>query len=177
MHDIVRKLEGGDRRSIGRANEVVDDVLKDAHLFSVLLNGTLTADPLIRMRAADAVEKITREHPEYLQPHKTALILQVAQVEQQEVRWHVAQMMPRLVCTSEERECVAGILFGYLDDQSKIVQTNAMQALADIAEVDERLLPRVFEVVEDLAETGSPAVRSRARKLLAKLRRLSLDPA
>lgn len=50
------------------------------------------------------------------------------------------------------------------------MQTSAVQALADIAEADESLLPRVVEVVEELTKTGSAAVRNRGRKLLKKLK-------
>ena len=94
MDNVLDKLKGGDRRSIGRVSEVVADVLDDPALFDVVFHGMLDDDPVIRMRAADAVEKITVDYPEYLQPYKTKLLRQVARIEQQEVRWHVAQMIP-----------------------------------------------------------------------------------
>ncbi|MEK7785160.1 MAG: hypothetical protein AAB658_07015, partial [Chloroflexota bacterium] len=56
---ILKKLEGGDLRSIGRSEEVAADVLADPALFGELFDGMLDDNPLIRMRAADAVEKIT----------------------------------------------------------------------------------------------------------------------
>jgi len=74
MSDILKKLTGGDRRSIGRVDEVVKEVLADPSLFEAVLVGMLHDDPLIRMRCADAVEKITVSHPEYLWPYKTRLI-------------------------------------------------------------------------------------------------------
>ena len=74
MELILEKLRGGDSRSIGRANEVVADVLKDPALFSIVFNVMLEPDPIIRMRAADAVEKITEQHPEWLDPYKQLLI-------------------------------------------------------------------------------------------------------
>jgi hypothetical protein len=126
-------------------------------------------DPLVRMRSADVVEKITTVHPEYLQPHKEKLIRQIANVEQQEVRWHVAQMLPRLYLDPAERAVVFSILLGYLNDESKIVKTFSMQALADLAEDDATLRPRVVGLLEDLTRTGSPAMKSRGRKLLDRL--------
>jgi hypothetical protein len=50
MHPILRKLEGGDRPSIGRSNEVVEDVIADPALFNVVFSGLLSEDPLPRMR-------------------------------------------------------------------------------------------------------------------------------
>jgi len=172
VEHILDKLAGGDRRSIGRVNEVIADVLADPTLFDTLFHGMLEDDPVVRMRAADAAEKITAERPEYLRPYKKKLLEQVARVDQQEVRWHVAQMLPRLEWSDEERAAVVQILLGYLDDESKIVKTFAMQALADFAERDASLRPRVIQLLEELVETGSPAMKSRGRKLLKRLRRL-----
>jgi hypothetical protein len=71
---VTGKLAGPDRRSIGRSNEVVSDVLKNPTLFDEAFNGMLEDDPVIRMRSADAVEKITAKHPEYLRHFKRVLI-------------------------------------------------------------------------------------------------------
>jgi hypothetical protein len=173
MDDILQRLSGGDRRSIGRSDEVVAQVLDKPALFEQLFGGMLHDDPLVRMRAADAVEKITARRPELLQPHKTTLIRQVACSEQQEVRWHVAQLLPRLQATPAERADMVDILLGYLKDRSKIVQTFSLQALADFAAQDAGLRPRVVKLLEAYLETGSPAVKSRCRKLLKKLKRQS----
>ena len=171
MNNVLKKLEGGDRRSIGRVSEVVADVLNDPSLFEAVFNGMLSDGPIIRMRSADAVEKITANHPEYLQPYKEKLIQQVARINQQEVRWHVAQMLPRLELSKEERAVIVEILLDYLNDKSKIVKTFSMQALADFAERDAGLRPQVIKLLEELTRTGSPAMRSRGRKLLEKLNR------
>jgi hypothetical protein len=166
MHDILRKLEGGDRRSIGRVNEVIAQVRDDPSLFDALFRGMLCDDPVVRMRSADAVEKISAERPHLLQAYKSELIQQVAQSGQQEVRWHVAQMLPRLDMDVEERETAVGILLHYIDDDSKIVKTFSMQALADLAQTDASLRPRVVPLLKKLTKTGSPAMKSRGRKLL-----------
>lgn len=171
MHPLLRKLTGGDRRSIGRAGEVVSEVLKTPRLFGVLFDGMLSDDPLIRMRAADAAEKITLQRPDLLQPHCRVLIRKVAAIPQQEVRWHVALMLPRLKLSARERAAAVDILVGYLGDDSRIVRVCGMQGLAELAEREAPLLPPVKAQLENLAKTGSPAVRSRAAKLLNRLRR------
>ena len=171
MNDVLKKLEGGDRRSIGRVSEVVAEVVNNPSLFEVVFNAMLSDDPIIRMRSADAVEKITAKHPEYLQPYRKKLIQQVAKINQQEVRWHVAQMFPRLELSKEERAVIVEILLDYLNDKSKIVKTFSMQALADFAERDASLRFEVIKLLEELTRTGSPAMRSRGRKLLKKLNR------
>ena len=103
MHAILIKLQGGDRRSIGKADEVVDHVLGSLPLFEELINGLFADDPVIRMRTADAVEKITLIKPDLLHPHKKKLIRLAGDTEQQEVRWHMAQILPRLILKSDDK--------------------------------------------------------------------------
>lgn len=133
MHPALQKLQDGDRRSIGRSNEVVSEALSNPRLFRVVFSGLSADDPLVRMRSADVVEKITAQRPELLRSYKNRLIRDLAATDQKEVRWHVAQMLPRLELNDDERKRVLRVLFGYLNDSSGIVRTFAMQALADIA--------------------------------------------
>lgn len=121
------------------------------------------------MRAADAVEKISRQHPEYLLPHRAFILGRAAAIQQQEVRWHIAQMIPRLDLDGADIRRARDILLRYLDDRSKIVKTEAMDALARLAERAPELRPDVFDLLRTLAAAGSPAMRSRGRRLLARL--------
>jgi len=173
MNRLLRKLEGGDRRSIGKVEDVVNAVLKNSALFKVLIDGLFVEDSVVRMRAADAIEKITLDHSEYLQPHKRRIIKLAVETKQQEVRWHIAQIMPRLHLTPKEKTKVVDILFDYLQDKSKIVVTFALQALADFATEEKKLRFRVICALEDLSKTGSPAVKNRGKKLLGKLQNIN----
>jgi hypothetical protein len=168
---LLAKLRGGDRRSIGRADEVVADVLEGPELFGEIFEGMVHGDPLIRMRAADAVEKVTRQRPELLKPYQRRLLEVAEQATQQEVRWHVAPMLTRVQLNSAEARRVYAILLDYLDDTSSIVKTNTMQALADLAAGYSNFHLDVVRLLRDLAHNGTPAMRSRGRKLLANLER------
>jgi hypothetical protein len=171
MHPILEKLKGGDRRSIGRANEVVRQVLRTPALLGELFKGMRSGDPLVRMRAADAAEKVTAQRPDLLQRYKTSLLNTIANIDQQEVRWHVAQMIPRLNLTPTERVRALGILFAYFSLKSKIVRTFALQALVSLSYNDSDLRRRVIRILRDVIETGSPALKARGKKLLEQLRR------
>jgi hypothetical protein len=167
--NFTQLLAGGDRRSIGRSQEAVAIVLESPDQFSALVDAMLAPDPVVRMRAADAAEKATATHPELLQPEKDRLLTKIAIIPQQEVRWHIAQMLPRLQLDPVERHAALEILQGYLSDRSKIVCTFSIQAMADLAQQDPSLLPEVLPQLKQLAETGSPAMRSRGRQLLRSL--------
>lgn len=165
---LLALLAGRDRRSTGRSAEVVAAVIENPALFADLFAGLSDADRVVRMRAADAVEKITREKPALLQPWKTQLLRESAALEDREMRWHVAQMIPRLALSPDEQRTVVRTLMGYLSDTSSIVRTCSMQALADLAEVYPRLRRQVDPLIEQLTISGSPAMRSRGRKLLGR---------
>lgn len=169
MHDILTMLAGGDRRSIGRANEVVAIVEAEPALLPVLLSGISDPDPVIRMRCADAAEKVTLRHPRRLQPHKAALLGELSLVDQPELRWHVALMLPRLDLSTVEQRRVFSTLLGFLGDGSSIVRTCALQALHDLAQKYARWQPDATRLIEQHAATGTPAIRARGRKLLASL--------
>ncbi len=168
-HAILKKLGGGDRRSIGRSNEVVADILARPVQFRVLVEGLKSEDPVICMRAADALEKITVRRPELLQPHKKALIEISGRTRQQEVRWHMALLFPRMNLRAKERAVAVDILFDYLRDKSSIVKTCAMQGLASLAAPDAVLKVKILPLLRELTEVGTPAMRARGRKLLAGL--------
>jgi HEAT repeat protein len=169
MHPILKKLTGGTRRSVGNANQVAAEVLARPNLFPYLIAALASDDELLRMRAADAIEKITIHRPRLLQPFKKKFLAIASRSTQQEVRWHAAQIIPRLNLTPAERVAAVDILFDYLRDKSSIVKTFAMQALADFGATDPTLKSQITPLLEELTQIGTPAMRARGRKILSKL--------
>ena len=173
MTNILSKLRSGDRRSIGNVDMVVVAVKKKPGLFKDLASGLFDPGAIIRMRAADAMEKISAGNPRLLQPFKSKLVGLAQQTHQQELRWHLAQMIPRLDLTPQETNTVTDIFVDYLTDDSKIVVTFAMQALSDLATKKGSVSTRVLDALENLTQTGSPAIQARGKKLLPELKKLS----
>jgi len=147
-------------------------VCKDPGLFPELIAGLWSKVPLIRMRAADAAEKATRSNRKLLQPYKRELLGLMAEAIEQELRWHLAAMVPRLELNAKERQRATFLLNGYLDDRSSIVKTSALQGLADFAQDDPQIRPSVIEVLREATRNGTPAMKARSRKLLSRLERL-----
>ena len=166
--NILALLEGGDRRSIGRSDKVAAIVGGNPSLFPKLVAGLWSPNPLVRMRAADAVEKLTRTKPTLLSEHKKELLGLMQETGQQELRWHLAAMTPRFSLTRNERQRVAAILHTYLEDRSSIVKTFALQALADLARQQRSMRAEVVERLRESARSGTAAMRARSRKLLAQ---------
>ena len=169
--DVLLLLREGDRRTIGRADQVAAAVARNPKLFPKLIEGLWSADPLIRMRAADASEKVTRKNPGLLTPYKKELLGLMTEATEQEMRWHLAAMVPRLPLNAAERELAISSLNTYLEDRSSIVKTFALQGLADLAQGDPTIQPTVVEILRDATRNGTPAMKARSRKLLLRLER------
>jgi hypothetical protein len=169
---MLSLLPRGDRRSIGRSDQVAAMVCSNAKLFPELMAGLWSADPLLRMRAADAAEKVTRQQPELLQPYKKELLGLMTQAEEQELRWHLAVLIPRLPLNAKELQTAMAALNRYLLDRSSIVKTFALQGLADIARDAPEMRLQVTEIVRGAARNGTPAMKGRSRKLLIQLERV-----
>ena len=170
MNRIEKLLSIGDLRTTGKSKEVVKLVLSNPELFEDVINAILADDPGTRMRASDAAEKITQKHAEWLYPYKKLFLNRITKINQQEVRWHTAQMLPRIKFTKIERRRVFDLLLTYLEDKSRIVKTSTMQALSDLAIQDNTYLDQVQRLLSDLIQEGSPAMKARGKKLLSTLK-------
>jgi hypothetical protein len=168
---LAAVLGGGDRRSIGSSNEVAALVLEQRKRFPELIACLWSDDPIVRMRAADAAEKVSAQASALLEPFKAELLGLLVEAEQQELRWHLAQMIPRLPLTARERQRAATIFRSFLKDRGSIVKTSGLQALADLSRHDAGLRSEVMERIEQALRTGTPAMKARGRNLLKEFRR------
>ena len=166
MDKIEKLLCVGDLRMSGNVEQVIKLVLSEPVLFENVVNLIISGEPATKMRASDVIEKITREHPEWLKPFKNKFLNKIVKIEQKEVRWHMAQILPRFRLTKKEREDVYNLMLTYLKDDSRIVKTFAMQALSDLSMLDNSYFNRVYSIIKQLEKDGVPSQQSRARKLL-----------
>jgi hypothetical protein len=179
IHSML--TEGRHRISSGRSAEVVELVRANPKRASQLLECLWDQESAVAMRAADALEKLTRQCPHTPDPvlesllgllersWKPALIGLLTEATENKLRWCLAAMVPRLALTASERERVAGSLRSYLEDRSSIVKTCALQGLADLARQDSSLLPEVIDLLQIHSRSGTPAMRARGRMLLKQI--------
>ena len=167
MLTIYDLLKGNDLRSIGKSNEVVELVTSDPELFDEVFNGILHEDKVIRARCADAVEKVARKFPEYIQKRKTVILKNLKAYNQKEVIWHIASMLGVLKLTPKENKTAAAQLYKWLESSdSIIVKVMCMQTLSDFALRDKKLLKSVRDEIEKQMINGAPAVKARGRHIL-----------
>lgn len=166
-------LSGGDRRSLAqskRARALVENRRTPARV-AELASLAEEQDRLVSMRALDLLEKLAREHPDWVQPHKRLFIGPLADSDAWEIRLQVVRALPLLAWTPRERKRVVEILRRDLEHPQKFVRAWALDSLATFAREDRHLLPVVFRSAEAFRRLGSKALAARARRVLDRLGR------
>ena len=162
---LEHMLCGGDRRSIGAADEAARCLLSRKWSADEFLSLIEHASPVVRMRAADALEKATRESPALIADKHHRLLALLDSDQPKEITWHLLQMAPRLVWKVHYRKVLLSKIEHAFADPSAIVRTSALQALADLSSQG-RIFDSAFRRRLAAAMTSkSPALRARARKL------------
>ncbi|MBK5109963.1 MAG: hypothetical protein JJE10_01195 [Thermoleophilia bacterium] len=81
-------LSGGHHNSLGRTDEVIGEVLADPGRVEELFATLESPDELVRMRAGDALEKVCRERPQWLEPYAETILTEIGSIDQPSVQWH-----------------------------------------------------------------------------------------
>ena len=113
------------------------------------------------------MEKVSRQRPEWLRPIGQDLLDLAATTEEQELQWHLAQLLPRIGLSVRQRRALVPVLRRYLQAPSAIVRVSALQALVELMGTDSKPRPLVRRQLRRALMEGSSAERARARKLLA----------
>ena len=159
-------LLGKDLRTI-RQNGVVVNSIHDQHTFDELFSLVFHHERSLVMRAIDAVEKVTLKRPEFLITHKYQLLEILNSADHKELKWHIAQLIPRVDLTVAELKIVWN-KFAYWAlnrTESKIVRVNAIQGLFDLSKVNRELKGDFEKIVSALEHEMIPSIQARIRKL------------
>ncbi|MEQ1877350.1 MAG: hypothetical protein ABL958_11960 [Bdellovibrionia bacterium] len=127
-------------------------------------------DPHIRMRAFDAVEKLSRLDRRILQPFAHEIFNLGDHYHQREVLWHWCQIIPRLDLTDSEVDYAFWKMNSLRGSDSKIVWTFALQGMFDLVNQRPDFLESVNEALSEDLKRGSGAVKARCRKLIEQLK-------
>ncbi len=162
-------LEPGGRLDPGRVWQVVELVDGQPRKLGQLIECLWDENVAVANRAADALERVTRDRPAQAQKWTGELLGLMAEAEEKKLRWNLALVVPRLKLTQPECRRAAAAMRSYLDDRSSIVKTAALHGLADLTRQDSSLFPDVLDLLRVAGRSGTPAMRARSRILLEKL--------
>jgi hypothetical protein len=162
---------GGRSNSLGRVDQVIALVLDEPSRLDELYDCLFHEDAWRRMRAADALEKVCRQHPEWLAPYVDRFPAELASSSQPSILWHLAQMYRHLTLTAQQKAFAVEWLERVLSttEADWIVAANAMQTLARFTE--DGTVPRhdLVALLRVQQQHRSKAVVRRADKLLTQV--------
>jgi hypothetical protein len=159
---------GGKSNSLGRANEVIDIVLSDNSRLEELYNCLFEEDAWVRMRAADCLEKVCRQHPEWIEPYIDKFLARLTTSTQPSIQWHLAQIFEQVYLTNSQRQQAIKWLMELLSskDVDWIVSANCMDTLAYFTSRGEFRKEDLVGLLKIQQQHHSKAVVKRANKFL-----------
>jgi HEAT repeat protein len=169
---FAEMLTGGHPNSLGRTGEVVDIVLADHGRLDELFVTMADPDEVVRMRVADALEKICGERPDLFVPHVDHIIDDLGDLDQPSVQWHVAQMLEHLsgdLSKDQARRARRLLRRNLTRSTDWIVLNVTMDVLATWSAHDPSLARWLKPELGRLGQDERKSVARRASKRLAEL--------
>jgi hypothetical protein len=127
-------------------------------------------DKAVVERAARTLKKIAEADAGALFDWRKALLKEAFRAVDVRVQWNLSIILGRLQLKGADKALAVELMFERLRHVSGLNRTMAMQALMDLSEQDAALRARVVPIVEEFAESGTAAMRARARRLLGVVR-------
>jgi len=162
----VHQLSGGDLRSIAQANKVVASVNSQEE-FDELFSEIQNPDRKVVMRAADVIEKISINNPEFLQKHTTDILALCQKATDKELKWHLALLVSRINLNNTAFEKTWATLANWATNQheSKIVRVNSIQGLYELLMQKPELQHNFDSILTELEKENIASIKARIKKL------------
>jgi hypothetical protein len=170
MSKFRELLSGGTRTSVGEADKVITSLLKSDKGLSEIYDLFLDKDPVVAMRASYVAMRLAEQKPETVKPFTKDLFKNLPLYTQQEVRWHIPQLLVHLDLTKAQKKKAYETVMEWAEtDKSKIVGYYGLQAAADFAETDEVLLQDFLPRLRAANRSGAKSIQNRCKKIAKQL--------
>ena len=170
MNAVREKLTGGTRTSVGAADEVIQKYLKNTSGLSTIYGLFLDEDPVVAMRASYVAMKVAEQKPDSVEPFAKDLLKNLNLYTQQEVRWHIPQLLAHLNLTLAQKRKAYEVLMEWSEtDKSKIVGYYSLQTAANFAETDDKLLQDFIPRLKKANKLGAKSIQNRCKKIAKQL--------
>ena len=170
MGGFREALSGGNRTSVGGADKEISKLLKDPSGLAEIYNLFLDEDPVVAMRASYVAMRVAEQKPESVEPFTKYLLKNLDLYTQQEVRWHIPQLLVHLNLTKAQKKKAYEVVMEWAEtDKSKIVGYYGFQAAADFAKTDQALLQDFIPRIRKANKTGAKSIQNRCKKIAKQL--------
>jgi hypothetical protein len=167
---VRETLSGGNRTSVGDADQVIGKLLKSPSGLNEIYRLFLDEDPVVAMRASYVAMRVAEQKPESVHPFTKDLLKNLDLYTQQEVRWHIPQLLVHLKLTKVQRRRAYEVVMNWAEtDKSKIVGYYGFQAAADFAENDDLLLEDFIPRIRKANKNGAKSIQNRCKKIAKQL--------
>ena len=166
MPSFEQILSGGDLRSIGKSDTIVLNISSQEN-FDQLFKLLFHADRIVVMRAADVIEKVTINHPQYLAIHSKELLNLCKIAENKELKWHLALLVPRINLNDRQFEEAWDLLVIWARDKtnSRIVRVNSIQGLFELTSQKSSLAQHLKLILSEIKIENIPSINARIKKM------------
>jgi hypothetical protein len=163
-------LSGGTRTSVGEADQVMNELLKAPAGLTEIYGLFIDEDPVVAMRASYVAMRVAEQRPGSVKPFAKDLLKNLELYTQQEVRWHIPQLLVHLDLTKAQKRRAYDVIMDWAEtDKSKIVGYYGFQAAADFAETDAQLLEDFIPRIRKANKTGAKSIQNRCKKIAKQL--------
>jgi hypothetical protein len=170
MASIKDKISGGTRTSVGNSDTFIQAFVKNPSGLSEVYGLFLDEDPVVAMRSSYIAMRVAEQNPDSVKPFSKDLLKNLERYTQQEVRWHIPQLLVHLELTKAQKRTAYETVMEWAEtDKSKIVGYYGLQAAADFAETDEVLLQDFLPRLRAANRSGAKSIQNRCKKIAKQL--------
>ena len=169
--EIYTLLSGGDRRGIADSNRVREILERDPSRLEELVSLAADENWLIVQRVLDLLEKLAREHPDWVEPYKAIFIGRAAASDKWEIRLQIVRALSLFRWTPAQLRRVEAILLENIAFPQTFVRAWALDSLATLSQRRSALAPVVERCLREFERSSSKALQARARNIRARLAR------
>jgi len=169
LNSIEQRLGGGPWYAEGLADEVAAAVLQSPKRFDELFECLLSPDKGVSKRASQALLIVSQRRPDLFQPYKEVLFSELIEQDKWYVRYRLCLILPRLRLNPDDIARAAEIFQDLLDGSQNALSVSALEGLAELALLEPSRREEFIWLIERKARAGTPAMKARGRRLLARL--------
>ncbi len=164
INPLKRWLAEGDLSSDGRANDVVEVVIEDPSKFEDLVALLDDEDQVVKGHAADALENVAREKPEFFLPYMHVLLTAAIENSLPMVQWHLAMVFGHLALFSEVNNLTVPALIKLLEEENVLTKVWAVTSLCIVGKLYPQYQADIVGHLVTLENVPQPSLSKRIKK-------------
>jgi hypothetical protein len=138
-----------------------------------LIQTILHSEPKIAWRAAWVIDNLARNERHLIEPYLPQLTKIVLKTPHHGVQRHITNILRMIDPANIDNGHLVDACFHWMTDPNTpvAVQANAMEIIANLCSIYPELANELISIINAGYEMGSPGYRSRATKILKKLKK------